>query len=255
VPGRSDFGDRIGCDPVEDQALLAKGRYLVLEDNKALVRRWLEEVLTRGDHERVGELFAGNYVLHDSSFPQDVYGLEGLKRYVAAYRFAFPDARFAVEDQIAQGDKVVSRWSAKGTHRGEFLGIAPTGEEVTVTGIEFDHVAGGKIEEAWVGYHPFAGPTPDPALLERGFATLHQAFPDIRIAEADSLREEDKAAFRWLMGGTHRGEFLGVAPTGEWIEAMGMDIVRIAEGEIVEHWGEFDVMGMLRQLGVIEPPG
>ena len=62
------------------------------------------------------------------------------------------------------------------------------------------------------------------------------------------------AAFRWLMSGTHRGEFLGVAPTGERIEAMGMDIVRITEGEIVEHWGEFDVMGMLRQLGVIRPP-
>ena len=224
------------------------------EDNKLIVRRWLEEVLTRGNLERVGELFASNYVLHDPSFPQDVYGPEGVKRYVAAYRLAFPDARFAVEDQIAQGDKVVSRWSARGTHRGEFLGIAPTGEEVTVTGIEFDHVAGGRIEEAWVGYHPFAAPMPDPGLLERGFAALHEAFPDMRIAEADNIREGDLAAFRWLMSGTHKGEFLGVAPTGERIEAMGMDIVRITEGEIVEHWGEFDVMGMLRQLGVIRPP-
>jgi steroid delta-isomerase-like uncharacterized protein len=224
------------------------------EDNKLIVRRWLEEVLTRGNLERVGELFASNYVLHDPSFPRDVYGPEGVKRYVAAYRLAFPDARFPVEDQIAQGDKVVSRWSARGTHRGEFLGIAPTGQEVTVTGIEFDHVAGGRIEEAWVGYHPFAGPMPDPGLLERGFAALHEAFPDMRIAEADNIREGDLAAFRWLMSGTHRGEFLDVAPTGERIEAMGMDIVRITEGEIVEHWGEFDVMGMLRQLGVIRPP-
>jgi steroid delta-isomerase-like uncharacterized protein len=240
---------------VEGQAVRVKGRYLVSEDNKALVRRWLEEVLTQGNLERAGDLFASNYVLHDPSFPRNVYGLEGVKQYVAVYRFAFPDARFAVEDQIAQGDRVVSRWSARGTHRGEFLGIVPTGEEVTVTGIEFDHVAGGRIEEAWVGYHPFAGPTPDPVLLKRGFAALHQAFPDMRIAEADSLREGDKAAFRWLMSGIHRGEFLGVAPTGERIEAMGMDIVRIAEGEIVEHWGEFDVVGMLRQLGVIRPPG
>src|SRR5215218_2880328 len=91
------------------------------EDNKALVRRWLEEVLTRGNLERAEVLFARNYVLHDPSFPRDVYGPEGVKRYVAAYRFAFPDARFAVEDQIAEGDKVVSRWTARGTHRGEFL--------------------------------------------------------------------------------------------------------------------------------------
>ena len=177
-----------------------------------------------------------------------------MKRYVAAYRSAFPDTRFVVDDQISEGDKVVSRWTARGTHRGEFLGIPPTGEEVTVTGIEFDHLAGGKIEESWLGYHPFAGPVPDPESLRRGFAALRKAFPDMRIAEADNIREGDKAAFRWLMSGTHKGEFLGVAPTGERIDAMGMDIVRVAEGEIVEHWGEFDVMGMLRQLGVIHPP-
>jgi len=225
------------------------------EDNKALVRRWLEEVLTQGNLQRVEDLFAPNYVLHDPSFPRDVYGPEGVKHYVMAYHFAFPDAQFALEDQIAEADKVVSRWSARGTHQGEFLGIAPTGQEVTVTGIEFDQVVGGKIEQTWVGYHPFAGPMPDPESLKRGFAALHEAFPDIRIAEAESIREGDKAAFRWLMSGTHKGEFLGVSPTGKRVEAMGMDIVRLAEGEIVEHWGEFDVMGMLRQLGVIHPPG
>src|SRR5215216_1466665 len=188
------------------------------EDNKALVRWWLEEVLTRGNLERAEVLFARNYVLHDPSFPRDVYGPEGVKKYVAAYRFAFPDARFALEDQIAEGDTVVSRWTARGTHRGEFLGIAPTGEEVTVTGIEFDHVVGGKIEEAWVGYHPFVGPVLDQERVKRGFAALHEAFPDIRIAEVDSMREGNRAAFRWLMSGTHQGKFLGLAPTGERIE-------------------------------------
>jgi steroid delta-isomerase-like uncharacterized protein len=226
----------------------------VAEDKKVLVRRWLEETLTQGDLEGVENLFARNYVLHDPSFPQDVYGPQGVRWYVTAYRVAVPDARFVVEDQIAQGDKVVTRWTARGTHRGEFLGISPTGEEVTVTGIEFDHLVGGKIEEAWVGYHPFAGPMLGPERLKRGFAALHEAFPDTRIAEADSIREGDRVAFRWLMSGTHEGEFLGVAPSGKRIEAMGMDIVRVAEGEIVEHWGEFDVMGMLRQLGIIDSP-
>ena len=120
-----------------------------------------------------------------------------------------------------------------------------------MTGIEFDHVVGGKIEEAWVGYHPFAGPVLDREWVKRGFVALHEAFPDIRMAEADSIREGNRTAFRWLMSGTHKGEFLGVAPTGERIEAMGMDIVRVVEGKIVEHWGEFDVVGMLRQLGCV----
>jgi predicted ester cyclase len=133
----------------------------------------------------------------------------------------FPDARFALEDQIAEGDKVVRRWTARGTHRGEFLGIYPTVEEVALTGIEFDHVVGGKIEETWVSYHPFAGPVLDREWVKRGFAASHQALLDIRMAEADSIREGNSATFRWLMSGTHKGEFLGVAPTGERIEAMG----------------------------------
>jgi dodecin len=79
-------------------------------------------------------------------------------------------------------------------------------------------VVGGKIEETWVGYHPFAGPVLDREWVKRGFAASHQALLDIRMAEADSIREGNRAAFRWLMSGTHKGEFLGVAPTGERIE-------------------------------------
>jgi predicted ester cyclase len=71
------------------------------------------------------------------------------------------------------------------------------------------------------------------------------------MIEADSVKEGDKVAFRWLLSGTHLGGFMGVVATGRRVEAMGMDIVRVADGEIIEHWGEFDVMGLLRQIGVI----
>lgn len=225
------------------------------EVNKALVRRWLEEVFSRADLQLTNDLFAPDYVLHDPSFPMDVHGPEGVRLYVRAYRAAFPDARFVVEDQISSGDKVVTRWTARGTHCGEFLGIAATGNEVTVSGIEFDRVIGDRIEEAWAGYHPFAGPMPDPEQVGAGVAALREAFPDLRTIEADSIQEGRKAAFRWVMAGTQEGEFLGVAPTGKRIEAMGMDIVRLSDGEIVEHWGEFDAIGLLRQLGLIPPPG
>ena len=222
-----------------------------IKGNKALIRHWIEEILTQGNLERAENLFARDYILHDPSFPRDVRGPKGVKRYVTAYREAFPDARFVVEDQIAEGDKVVTRWRAQGTHRGEFLGIAPTGERVTVSGIEFDHIVGGRIDEAWVGYHPFAGPAPDPERVKSGVAAMQEAFPDLRVAEADSIREGDKAAFRWVMAGTHEREFMGTAPTGKRVEAMGMDVVQLVGEEIVEHWGEFDVIGLLRQLGVI----
>jgi steroid delta-isomerase-like uncharacterized protein len=226
---------------------------LTPERNKNLIRRWLVEVFTRAALDGVDELFALNYVLHDPSFPYDVHGPEGIKRYVAAYRTAFPDLRVTVEDQLAEEDKVVTRWSVRGTHSGEFLGLAPTGDEVTVSGIEFDRIVGGRIDEAWVGYHPFAGPVPDPERVERGAAAMAEAFPDLRTAEADSVKEGDKVAFRWLLSGTHKGEFMGVAATGRRVEVMGMDIVRVADGEIAEHWGEFDAMGLLRQIGVIPP--
>lgn len=224
---------------------------LVSEKNKALVRRWLNEVFTRGDLDEADDLFTSNYALHDPSFPQDVHGPEGIKRYVTAYRAAFPDLKVTVEDQLAEEDKVVTRWTVRGTHSGEFLGLAPTGDEVTVSGIEFDHMVGGRVDEAWVGYHPFAGPVPDPERVERGSAAITEAFPDLRTAEADSVKEGDRVAFRWLLIGTHEGEFMGVAPTGRRVEAMGMDIVRLADGEIVEHWGEFDAVGLLRRMGIV----
>jgi steroid delta-isomerase-like uncharacterized protein len=221
------------------------------EQNKSLIRRWLGEVFSRGDLTKAEELFTQNYVLHDPSFPHDVHGSEGIKSYVTAYRFAFPNLEVDVEDQLAEEDKVVTRWTVRGTHSGEFLGLSPTGDEVTVSGIEFDRIAGGRIDEAWVGYHPFAEQMPTPQHFGRGLTAMSEAFSDLRMAEADNVKEGDKLAFRWLLSGTHEAEFMGVAGTGRRVEAMGMDIVRVAGGKIVDHWGEFDAMGLLRQIGAI----
>ena len=226
----------------------------MVERNKALVRQWIDEVLTRGDIRRIDGLFAPNYVLHDPSMAQEVHGREGVARFAATFRSASPDICFTVEDQIAEGDMVVTRWTARGTHRGRFLEIPPTGEQMTVTGIEFDRVLDGKIDEAWISYHLFTDSALDPERIERVFALIQRAFPDLHVAQADSVTEGNRVAFRWMMSGTHEGELMGVAPTGERITVMGIDIVRVLEGEIVDYWGEFDVMGMLRQLGITPPP-
>lgn len=119
------------------------------EENKAVIRRFLEEVFSAGNLELVDELFATAYVLHNPSVSGEVRGPEGMKQYVNMYRNAFPDTRFTVEDQIAEGDEVVTRWTFRGTHQGELMGIPPTGKRVTITGIAINRLSGGKIEEQW----------------------------------------------------------------------------------------------------------
>jgi steroid delta-isomerase-like uncharacterized protein len=122
------------------------------EENKTVIRRFLEEIFEGGNLELVDELIAPDYVLHDPSVPGEVEGPEAMKQYINMYRTAFPDTRFTVEDQIAEGDEVVTRWTGQGTNEGELMGIPPTGQQVTVTGITFDLVSGGKMQETWVNY-------------------------------------------------------------------------------------------------------
>lgn len=118
------------------------------EENKAVTRRFLEEIFSAGNLELVDELFAPNYVLHDPAIPHELCGPEGIKQYVAMYRAAYPDMHFTIQDQIGEGDEVVTRWTGQGTHEVELMSIAPTGSVVTVTGIELDRIADGKIEES-----------------------------------------------------------------------------------------------------------
>ncbi len=105
--------------------------------------------LQRGNLDLADELYAPDYVLHDPSLPEDLHGPEGLKQYAAMTLGAFPDARVTVEDQVAEGDKVVSRWTATGTQTGELMGIAPTGRSIEISGITINRFSGGKIAEDW----------------------------------------------------------------------------------------------------------
>ncbi len=118
------------------------------EQNKMLVRRAIEEVWNRGNFAVVDELLANDYLGHQSG--GETNGRESAKQYVAILREAFPDIHFTIEDQIAEGDRVVTRWIARGTHTGEFQGIPPTGKQGSMTGIDIDRVADGKLVECWV---------------------------------------------------------------------------------------------------------
>jgi steroid delta-isomerase-like uncharacterized protein len=123
------------------------------EENKSIARRVLEEVFSgQGDLEVADELFAPNFVGHDPASPEDIRGPDGVKQFAGMYRNAFPDVQMSVEDQVAEGDMVVTRWIASGTHQGDFMGIAPTRNRVTVAGTSIERVVDGKIEETWDNY-------------------------------------------------------------------------------------------------------
>jgi steroid delta-isomerase-like uncharacterized protein len=123
------------------------------EENKALVRRYFEEIWDKGNLEVIDELFTTDFVRHGpTAIEGEVRGQEGFESFVSSYRTGLPDLRVSIEDLIAEGDRVVTRWTARGTHQGELMGTAPTGNPATVTGILVDRISGGKIEEEWVDY-------------------------------------------------------------------------------------------------------
>jgi steroid delta-isomerase-like uncharacterized protein len=118
-------------------------------ENKAVVRRYTEEVLNNRNLAMADELFAGGYVLHDPSLPGAKGGPEGAKQLVGMILNAFPDIHYTLEDIVAEGDKVAYRWSARGTHKGEFMGVAATGKQATGTGTTIVRIINGKFQESW----------------------------------------------------------------------------------------------------------
>lgn len=123
------------------------------EENKSLAHRFIDEVYNKGNLDFIDEVVAPNWVEHDPSSPEGMSSsLEGAKRFVEMYRNAFPDIQITVEDLIAEKNKVVTRWTARGTHQGELMGIPPSGNRVEVTGINIDRIEGGKVVESWSNY-------------------------------------------------------------------------------------------------------
>ena len=117
------------------------------EQNKRLVRRFLVEVCNNGNIALIDELFACDWVGH--ALPKEFSGPAELKQFIAAQRRVFPDLELILEDQIAEGDTVVTRWMARGTHLGEFQSILPTGKQVMMTGISIYRIANSKFIEGW----------------------------------------------------------------------------------------------------------
>ena len=115
------------------------------EENKALVRRFVDEFWTEGNAATADELMAPDAEIHMPT--GEVVDLDGLKGFASTWRESFPDWNSTFEELIAEGDRVAERWTGRGTHRGELQGIPPTGKRVEVPGSVFYRIVGGKIVE------------------------------------------------------------------------------------------------------------
>jgi steroid delta-isomerase-like uncharacterized protein len=135
------------------------------EENKNLVRRFEEAVWNERDPSRVNEFFAASHVFRAPGGPP--MDFDGHRQMIAHFQEAFPDGRNTSDELLAEGDKVVQRWTFRGTHQNVFQGIPPTGEQVTLTGIAIWRFDGGKIVESWhemdtLGFMQQLGAIPTP---------------------------------------------------------------------------------------------
>ena len=120
-----------------------------VEQNKSIVRRWVEEGWNKGNLTVIDQLYTPNFVQHEPP-PATVNSSEALKHYVSTYLAAFPDLHFSIDDLVAEGNKVVWRFTASGTHKNPFMSIPPSGKSATITGMVIFRLENSRIAETWV---------------------------------------------------------------------------------------------------------
>ena len=144
------------------------------EEGKNLMRYFIDE-WNKGDVEALNDVIEEtvdpDFVNHSAATLEDAWGQDGVKNVFGSFRSAFPDGRTTIEDLVAEGDKVVTRWTFRGTHRAGFVGLAPTGRRVEMTGINIDRIANGRFVERWyemdrLGLMRQLGASPDRGQVE-----------------------------------------------------------------------------------------
>ena len=145
------------------------------EENKALLQRGYEQIFNQGNLDQIEEFVSHDIVDHEAPPPgmEGLEDIEVLRQFVKVFRDGFPDSPFTAEDMIAEGDKVAARYTMRGTHQGELMGIPPTGNQIEVTGIDIVRFEGGKIVEHWgnfdeLGLMQQLGAIPEPGQQQPG---------------------------------------------------------------------------------------
>jgi len=138
-----------GCQDKEAMAELEemKAQAEVEELNKEIAHRFIEEVWNQGKLDALDDIVTNDIIIHVAG--RDIKGIENFKKFILGYRNAFPDIKFTIEEQIAQGDKVVERYTIRSTHQGELQGIPPTGKQIKIASIDITRFLDGKIVERW----------------------------------------------------------------------------------------------------------
>jgi steroid delta-isomerase-like uncharacterized protein len=118
-------------------------------ENKEIARRFVEECWNQGKLDAVRELVSNDCRYHDPVFPSLTSRAENIKQHIGSCRSGFPDLTFSIDDMIAERNEVVLHWTCRGTHKAQFLGMAPTNRKATVSGTSIFKIENGKISEQW----------------------------------------------------------------------------------------------------------
>lgn len=137
-----DWFRQVGVEPLSDET----------QQNMAIIRKSITEMYNKGNISAIDQFLTSDYVGHALGSGMTISGVPAVKETVAKSRAAFPDLYLTVENMVAEGDRVVVQWMARGTHKGEYLGIAPSGKSINIGGLTMYRLAGGKIAEAWSGW-------------------------------------------------------------------------------------------------------
>jgi steroid delta-isomerase-like uncharacterized protein len=146
---------------------------MVTEQEKVVVRRVFEEIWNQQRLDLIPQFYAEDFVDHDPTILRPGVGPEGVKQLFVNNLTAFPDMHFTIEDMVSEGDKIVTRWTAEGTHTGKYLNaIPPTGKRAAISGITISHMVDGKIKQSWLNYDQAGmmtqlGLSPDPHMIEK----------------------------------------------------------------------------------------
>ena len=119
------------------------------DQNKAIYRRFIQLIFNEGRLDRIDEVLDPGYVYHDAP-PDTPPGPDAVRQAVEMFRAAFPDLKITIEEQIAEGDKVCSRTTTRGTHRGSIFGLQATGRKIVMPGLTLVRIVDGRVGESWV---------------------------------------------------------------------------------------------------------
>jgi predicted ester cyclase len=272
---------------------------------KKVYRRFVEEVINKGNIDIIPELYHPDYVDHSAPPGAPTQGsvFDQVAQIPKMFRGAFPDVHFTIEDMVEEGDWIATRVTGRAQHLGRpFMGVPPSGHHLAWSSTGIFRVKDGKIAEhygqpdlmglreqitvkpapgsldenraivtryvyevnmqnydafdefvdpAFVDHDPIPGQKPGIPGLKDAYRIFSTAFPDVWFTFEDLIADGDMVIGRGVIDGTHKGNFLGIPPTGKRMHWTGTRMFRVKNAKVTEGWINLDMVGLLQQMGVV----